>query len=77
MEGGEDECVCSAKVLQAFALFEMKQGNSLKSLQLVQKAVQLDPTLRPVLKWKQFRDANARLKQKAAWDAAELFLSRN
>lgn len=66
VEGGEDECACSAKVLQAFALFEMKQGNSLKSLQLVQKAVQLDPTLRPVLKWKQFRDANARLKQKAA-----------
>lgn len=60
VENGEDECACSAKVLQAFALFEMKQGNRLKSLELVKKAVQLDPTLRPVLKWKQFRDASAR-----------------
>lgn len=51
-----EECACSAKVLQAYALFEMKQGNSRKSLQLVQKAVQFDPTLEPVLNWKQFRD---------------------
>jgi len=50
------ECACSAKVLQAYALFEMKQGNSFKSLQLVNKAVALDPTLQPVLNWKQFRD---------------------
>jgi hypothetical protein len=54
------ECACSAKVLQAFALFEMKQGNQLKSLQLVQKAIQLDQTLQPILKWKQFRDAQLR-----------------
>jgi hypothetical protein len=52
-----EQCACSAKVMQAYALFEMKQGNSLKSLQLVQKAIQLDPSLQPVLKWKQFRDA--------------------
>ena len=66
VEGGEEECACSAKVLQAFALFEMKQGNSLKSLQIVKKAIQLDPTLQPVLKWKQFQDACARLQKKAA-----------
>jgi len=41
----------------------MKQGNRLKSLQLVKKAVQLDPVLQPVLKWKQFRDAFARSQQ--------------
>lgn len=54
------ECACSAKVLQAFALFEMKQGNGLKSLEIVLKAVKLDPSLRPVLNWKQFRDVLAR-----------------
>jgi tetratricopeptide (TPR) repeat protein len=52
----DEECACSAKVLQAYALFEMKQGNSLKSLELVKRAVQLDPSLEPVLSWKQFRD---------------------
>jgi hypothetical protein len=54
--GPDEECACSAKVLQAYALFEMKQGNALKSLELVHKAVQLDPTLQPVLQWKLFRD---------------------
>ena len=66
VQGGEEQCACSAKVLQAFALFEMKQGNSLKSLQLVRKAIQLDPVLQPVLKWKQFREADARLRQEKA-----------
>lgn len=56
----DHECACSAKVLQAFALFEMKQGNEKKSLEIVLKAVKLDPTLKPVLKWKQFRDVLAR-----------------
>ena len=55
-----EQCACSAKVLQAYALFEMKQGNAMKSLELVEKAVQLDPALEPVLHWKQFRDASAR-----------------
>jgi hypothetical protein len=57
---GEEECACSAKVLQAFALFEMKQGNALKSLELVNAAIKLDPTLKSVLNWKQFRDAMQR-----------------
>jgi len=57
VQDSDEPCACSAKVLQAFALFEMKQGNTLKSLHIVHKAVQLDPSLKPVLQWKQFRDA--------------------
>ena len=49
------ECACSAKVLQAYALFEMKQGHSKKSLKLVKKAIEFDSNLAPVLRWKQFR----------------------
>jgi hypothetical protein len=59
-QGPEHKCACSAKVLCAYALFEMKRGNSFKSLDIVLKAVKLDPTLEPVLNWKQFRDAMAR-----------------
>jgi len=57
----KQECACSAKVLQAYALFEMKQGNSLKSLFLISRAVELDPSLKPILQWKQFRDARHQL----------------
>eukprot|EP00957_Ditylum_brightwellii_P077318 5876011-Ditylum_brightwellii.AAC.2 len=57
IENGERDCACSAKVLQAYALFEMKQGHSIKSLELVRRAVQMDEKLKPVLEWKQFRDA--------------------
>jgi len=60
----EEKCACSAKVLVAFALFEMKQGNSLKSLDIVLKAVKLDPTVRPVLNWKQFRESMDRRRQR-------------
>jgi len=60
------ECACSAKVLGAYALFEMKQGHINKSLEIAQKAVEFDQSLEPVLNWKQFRDArerrNSRLK---------------
>jgi len=59
-----EQCACSAKVLQAYALFEMKQGNSYKSLELVRKAVELDPSLKPVLQWKQFRDVLDRVRQR-------------
>ena len=54
------ECACSAKVLCAFALFEMQQGNRLKSLELANKALEFDSTLAPVLQWKQFREAMKR-----------------
>eukprot|EP00591_Stephanopyxis_turris_P006014 CAMPEP_0195517808 /NCGR_PEP_ID=MMETSP0794_2-20130614/11732_1 /TAXON_ID=515487 /ORGANISM="Stephanopyxis turris, Strain CCMP 815" /LENGTH=319 /DNA_ID=CAMNT_0040646679 /DNA_START=104 /DNA_END=1063 /DNA_ORIENTATION=- len=66
---GEDEvhtCACSAKVLQAFALFEMKRGLGSKSLYLVERAVELDGTLSPVLEWKQFRDVLDDRKRKEA-----------
>ena len=52
----EIECSCSAKVLQAYALFEMKNGHERKSLEIIKKAVQMDNELSPVLEWKQFRD---------------------
>lgn len=58
-EDDEVKCSCSAKVLQAYALFEMKNGHSAKSLEIIQKAVRMDEELRPVLEWKQFRDAAA------------------
>jgi len=59
-ENGEvHKCSCSAKVLQAYALFEMKNGHSTKSLQIIQRAVKMDADLSPVLEWKQFRDAAA------------------
>ncbi|KAL7548657.1 hypothetical protein ACHAWF_011929 [Thalassiosira exigua] len=57
--GGVTKCSCSAKVLQAYALFEMKCGHSAKSLEIVRRAVEMDERLSPVLGWKQFRDAAA------------------
>lgn len=50
------ECKCSAKVLQAYALFEMKRGNQNKGLELIRKAISLDASLTPVLRWKQFQN---------------------
>ena len=57
------ECACSAKVMQAWALFEMKQGNKKKSYRLAQMAVKLDSDLEPVLKWKPFRVAKELLER--------------
>jgi hypothetical protein len=59
-EDEDMECACSAKVLGAYALFEMKQGNANKSLEIARKAVAFDQSLKPVLSWKQFRDAELR-----------------
>lgn len=56
------ECACCAKVLQAFALFEMKQGHEKKSYRLAQMAVKMDSDLEPLLNWKQFRDAKTLVK---------------
>lgn len=56
---GMKECTCSAKVLQAFSLFEMKQKHVKKAYGLATIAVKLDPELEPVLNWKQYRDAKA------------------
>lgn len=55
----EVQCSCSGRVLQAYALFEMKNVHSAKSLEIIQKAVKMDEALKPVLEWKQFRDAAA------------------
>ena len=57
-EGGI-KCSCSARVMQAFALFEMKQENPLRAVEIVFLAIRLDKKVRPVLKWKQFRTALA------------------
>lgn len=57
LDNGTVQCPCSARVLQAFALFEMKQDNQLRALEIVALAVRLDGKIRPVLRWKQFRDA--------------------
>lgn len=62
-ESEHSECACSAKVLGAFALFEMKQGNAKKSLEIARKAVEFDPDLEALLNWKQFRDVEDRLKK--------------
>ena len=51
------ECACSAKVLQAYALFEMQQGHAQKSLEIAKMALRFDSSLAPVLRWKQFRQA--------------------
>ena len=56
-DGELKECTCSAKVLQAYALFEMKQNNPKKAYDLARMAVEMDNELKPVLQWKQFRDA--------------------
>ena len=50
-------CGCCARVLQAHALFEMKQDNPIKAVELIIRAVRMDKKLRPVLRWKLFRDA--------------------
>jgi hypothetical protein len=63
MDKDDEECACSAKVLQAYALFEMKRGNPLKSLEIVNLAVRFDKSLAPVLQWKQFQDAKLRTTQ--------------
>lgn len=55
--GRSHECTCSAKVIQAFALFEMKQGYPKKALRLIQSAIKMDKKLVATLKWKQFREA--------------------
>ena len=50
------QCACSAKVLGAYALFEMKQGNTNKSYDIAMRATQFDTDLLPILQWKQFRN---------------------
>jgi tetratricopeptide (TPR) repeat protein len=60
----KEECACSAKVLGAYALFEMKRGNRLKSLEIAKKAIEFDPSMEPVLQWKQFREVVVQRQQR-------------
>ena len=55
--GANHECCCAARVLQAHALFEMKQDNPVRAADLIIRAVRMDRNLRPVLRWKLFRNA--------------------
>jgi len=55
--GPNHKCCCAARVLQAHALFEMKQDNPVRAAELIIRAVQMDRNLRPVLRWKLFRNA--------------------
>jgi hypothetical protein len=55
--GKSHKCCCSARVLQAHALFEMKQENPTRAVELIFRAVRMDKTLRPVLQWQQFQRA--------------------
>ena len=59
VESGEIDrnCSCSARVLQAHALFEMKQSNPQKAVQLILQAARMDKKVRPVLRWHQFQEA--------------------
>ena len=55
--GPDHKCCCAARVLQAHALFEMKQDNPVRAAELIIRAVRMDHNLRPVLRWKLFRQA--------------------
>ncbi len=55
--GPDHECCCAARVLQAHALFEMKHDNPVRAAELIIRAVRMDRNLRPVLRWKLFRNA--------------------
>lgn len=51
----------SAQLLQAYALFESRQGDMQHALQLVRHAVTKDPSLKPVLRWRMFKEAAKRI----------------
>lgn len=55
------ECVCTAKVLGAYALFEMKYGSVRRSIEVARRAAQFDSDLSKVLTWKRFRDAERKI----------------
>eukprot|EP00540_Astrosyne_radiata_P007977 CAMPEP_0116843130 /NCGR_PEP_ID=MMETSP0418-20121206/11913_1 /TAXON_ID=1158023 /ORGANISM="Astrosyne radiata, Strain 13vi08-1A" /LENGTH=252 /DNA_ID=CAMNT_0004473841 /DNA_START=164 /DNA_END=922 /DNA_ORIENTATION=- len=56
-DDGVDTRGCSARVLQAYALMEIKQGNPLKAFELVSMAIGMDKGLSPILNWVPFQDA--------------------
>ena len=50
----------TARVFQAFALFETKQNLNDKAFFLVKAAVEIDPELAPVMKWNRFKSYYAK-----------------
>lgn len=50
------QCTCTAKVLGAYALFEMKFGSVHRSIEVARQATQFDSELSTLFSWKQFRD---------------------
>jgi tetratricopeptide (TPR) repeat protein len=46
----------NAGLLQAWGLFESKYGAQRRALMLLRRAVQLDPSKAPVLRWRRFRE---------------------
>ena len=55
------ECACTAKVLGAYAKFEMKYGSEVRSYEVARRATQFDEDQSKLLRWKQFRDAKERV----------------
>ena len=43
--------------MQAWGLLELQEGNALGAVKLLQRGVQLDPSLAAVLRWQPFQDA--------------------
>eukprot|EP00518_Triparma_eleuthera_P004322 CAMPEP_0182463930 /NCGR_PEP_ID=MMETSP1319-20130603/8103_1 /TAXON_ID=172717 /ORGANISM="Bolidomonas pacifica, Strain RCC208" /LENGTH=267 /DNA_ID=CAMNT_0024663525 /DNA_START=27 /DNA_END=830 /DNA_ORIENTATION=+ len=50
---------CTARVLQAFALFESKNSLMPKSRFLIRRAVEYDPSVASLLRWKIFQEGGA------------------
>ena len=50
---------CTARVLQAFALFESKNSLMPKSKFLIRRAVEYDPSVASLLRWKIFQEGGA------------------
>mmetsp|Transcript_13859 Transcript_13859/g.23650 ORF Transcript_13859/g.23650 Transcript_13859/m.23650 type:complete len:340 (-) Transcript_13859:487-1506(-) len=56
------ECACTARVLGAYALFEMRFGSVHRSIEIARRAKQFDNGLSVLFTWKQFRDAKKKKK---------------
>lgn len=59
------ECRCTAKVLGAYALFEMKHGSIHRSVELARRAMHFDGELSKLFDWKQFRDAKKKISSRS------------
>ena len=55
-----------AKLMQAWGLFESKQGELRRAVRLLKRAVTLDSSLHKVLEWRMFREYNAEVERSQA-----------